>query len=183
VPVFERRGTLKRLGILAIVLVAVAAAMPAAAAGARVETTVELEIYGEIASSGEVHYYFTGIARPEGFPNFGGLFEEGDDFEILQPIKPRRKRKRGPGKYCGFTIRAVELFRDEPEGPDTLVGHGETSVSIMFGEFTIPANQVPGSSYYAQVAGKILKAKGKRPKVNCLPAASPPVAVHPPNFG
>jgi hypothetical protein len=172
---------LKRLVLVAAALVAVAALAPAAAQAKQLGTTVEFEIRGEIDTIGNVTYHYGGIAQPEGFPNFGvDLFEDDVDFAFLDPS--RSHKKKNPFKEAPFACasnRTVEIYRDEPESPDFVVGRAQTEFSLFFGRIELPASMVPGT-YYAVVAEKVAKLKKDKRKARCLAATSPPVTVFPP---
>ena len=162
---------MKRGISLLVAFAAVAALLPVGASAKQVGATVELEVYGLIESNGAVSYHFTGLLWPDGLGP-----------PAPPPEAPPQGRKKTDDLLAALKCmqrRAVTLLRDEPEGPDTVVGQAETFLGIFFAPVEVPAQQVPGSSYYAQVSEK---KTGKKPKLNCLAATSPTVAVQPPQF-
>jgi hypothetical protein len=164
---------MKKLIPIALALVAATAMFPAAAHAKQLKTTVELEIYGEIESSGAVSYYFFGEARPKGFPSFPGIF--GRSRAVLKPVKIDED-----ALICA-SRRDVQIFRDEPEAADILIGTARTRFASFGGEIGLPPGQVPGT-YYAQVSEEVYKA-GHGKRLKCLGGTSPPLTVQPPNFG
>ncbi len=77
--------------------------------------------------------------------------------------------------------RDVLLYRDEAEGPDTVVGEARSSFfGIFTGQVALPAQQVPGRGYYAQVAQE--KKGGNNEKLNCLAGTSTTIVVQSPQF-
>ena len=166
---------MKKLGGLAIALVVIAALLPASAAASQMETRVDLEIYGLIDSNGSVTYRFSGDALPEGL--FGPKDHSG--------LEQLSGQSEVAALKCALTRREVELFRDEPEAADTLVGSTRTLfVGFFDGLVELPAEHVPGATYYAQVVEKVLTPKHHhKPKTTCLAGTSPAITVQPPQFG
>ena len=149
-----RTGTRKLAPIaLALALALVAALLPSVAAGERVDSHIILDAVGVIDRAGNVEYFFGGALTAQGL------------------------------KFKCMRDRKVDLFRDEPNGPDRRIGSDRTD---FLGGFIAARvrnlDDVPGA-YYAEVKGKVIRKADGNGELRCLPDRSRPITVQLPTFG
>lgn len=139
--------------LIPIAVALVAALLPAVAAGERVNSHIVLDAVGVIDRAGNVEYFFG-----------GALTAQGLKFECMED-------------------RKVDVFRDEPDGPDRRIGSGRTDFLGGFIAARIRnLDRVPGS-YYAEAKDKVIRKAHGNGKLRCLHDRSRPITVQLPTFG
>ena len=132
-------------------LVVVAAVLPAMASAKPVQSRVQLDAFGLVYRDGSYDYVFAGV--------------------VSAPLR---------GWAC-LGGRNLRVYRNAPQGPDTLVGARRTD-AIGMGLVTVhdPDMAELVGEYYAKVGDARKKSRGR--SLNCLGSRSSEIAVGAPQF-